>query len=394
MYIGVLIPLLQSRYRTAGIWLLACMLTTAIFYWYYPFGFGSLGQEKSLRNSLLTIISFFGASASYLRGRLPEVVVLGGAITLTLITLAIWLGVLYVKSVLLGFLQCGRLQRMNVKVPFLLSTFTKSRENVSLLTLLAWLLVTGLGVATARAGQNLETPGRYMIYSVMAVVALYVTFLILLPKRGQWILAGGMTVFGSLFLLGTYLFAAPDIINFRNSLLADAFSLQQHQRVSGKLETMTNLVVKKYFDEAVEKGIYVFPETPVSPNQITDFDSSQVKAEPMTFEIDTLPAYGGILINKIKNESASIQQGDSKNGLFLILKNDSATYLTAVRQTPNRDRKAFLKSGYYFREGFEALVYQDNVPAGTYHLGLLYCEGEKRRLVYTPQQLNIQDFQK
>lgn len=394
MYIGVLIPLLQGRYRTAGSWLLACILTTTIFYWYYPFGFGSLGQEKSLKNSLLTLISFFGASASYLRGRLPEVAVLGGAITLTLLTLAIWLGVLYVKSVLLGFSQRGRSQKTDVKAPFLLSVFTKSRENVSLLALLAWLLVTGLGVATARAGQNLETPGRYMIYSVMAVVALYVTFLILLPKRGQWILAGGMTVFGSLFLLGTYLFAAPDVINFRNSLLADAFSLQQHRRVSGKLETMTNLVVKKYFDEAVAKGIYAFPEMPVSPNQIDNFDSAQVNAEPMTFELDTLPAYGGILIHKIKNGSASIQQDDSHNGLFLVLKNDSATYLTAVRQTPNRDRKAFLKSGHYFREGFEALVYQDNVPAGTYHLGLLYCEGEKRRLLYTPQQLNIQDFQK
>lgn len=394
MYIGVLIPLLQSRYRTAGIWLLACIATTTIFYWYYPFGFGSLGQEKSLRNSLLTIISFFGASASYLRGRLPEVAILGGMIILTLLTLAVWLVLSYIKTILRNFSFPVRFQRTGSKPPILLSIFTKNRENVSLLALLAWLLVTGLGVATARAGQALETPARYMIYSVMAVVALYTAFLLLLPKRGQWILAGAMTVFGGLFMLGTYLFAAPDVINFRNSLIADAFSLQQHRRVSGKLETMTNSVVKKYFDEAVEKGIYVFPQMLIHPDQISNFDSSQVSAEPMTFELDTLPAYGGILINKIKNERVSIQQDNFNNGLFLILKNDSATYLTAVRQTPNRDRKAFLKSGHYFREGFEAWVYQDNVPAGVYQLGLLYCEGEKRRLIYTPQQLNIQDFQK
>lgn len=394
MYIGVLIPLLQTRYRMTVIWLIACIATTTIFYWYYPFGFGSLGQEKSLKNSLLTIVSFFGASASYLRGRLPEVAILGGTITLSLLGLAIWLGISYLKTVLRYFSFPVRFQRAGNMSPVLLSIFTKNRENISLLALLAWLLVTGLGVATARAGQALETPGRYMIYSVMALVALYVTFLLILPRRGQWILAGGMTVFGSLFLLGTYLFAAPDVINFRNSLLADAFSLQQHRRVSGKLETMANLVVKKYFDEAVAKGIYVFPELPVTPNQISDFDSSQVSAEPMTFELDTLPAYGGVLIHKIKNESASIQQNDFHNGLFLVLTNDSATYLTAVRQTPNRDRKAFLKSGHYFREGFEAWVYQDNVPAGKYHLGLLYCEGKKHRLIYTPQQLTIQDFQK
>ena len=390
MYIGVLIPLLQHRYQTAGLWLLACIATTVLFYWYYPFGFGSLNQEKSLRNSLLTLLSFFGACASYLRARLPEVAVLGGIITVSLLVLASWMGIAYFKSVLRRFSRFGQ----TVKTDSLSRIFTEKSENISLLALLAWLLITGLGVATARAGQGLETPGRYMVYSVMAVVSLYVTGLLLLPKRGQRMLAGGMTVFGSLFILGTYLFAAPEVVNFRNSLLADAFSLQQHRRISGKLETMTNAVTKKYFDESVSKGIYVFPKTAVSPNFITDFDSSRVVNEPLTFSVDTLPAYGGILIHKIKNERVALRQDNPENGLYLVLKNDTTAYLTVAKQTPVRDRKAFLRTGNYFKEGFEAWVFQENVPAGTYHLGLLFCEGEKQRLIYTSQQLTIPDFRK
>ncbi|MFN8344338.1 MAG: hypothetical protein U0X91_05020 [Spirosomataceae bacterium] len=390
MYIGVLIPLLYHRYRTAGLWLLACVGTTVVFYWYYPFGFGSLNQDKSVKNSLLTLISFFGAGASYLRARLPEVAVLGGAITVSLLGLASWLGIAYLRTALRRFSRSGQ----KLKTDSLLNTFTQNPENSSLLALLAWLLITGLGVATARAGQGLETPARYMIYSVMAVVSLYVTGLLLLPKLGRWVLAGGMTVFGGLFLLGTYLFAAPEVINFRNSLLADAFSLQHHRRVSGKLETMTNAVTKKYFDESVAKGIYVFPKTAVSLNAITDFDSLRTVNEPMTFRVDTLPAYGGVLIHKIRNDRVELRQDNPDNGLFLVLKNDTATYLTAAKQTPARDRKTFLKTGQYFKEGFEASVFQDNVPAGTYQIGLLFCEDEKQRLIYTSQRLTIPDFRK
>ncbi|MFN3379537.1 MAG: hypothetical protein ACK41O_08785, partial [Runella zeae] len=155
MYVGVVIPLLQSRYPKAIVWIVACVVTTVVFYWYYPFGFGSLGQEKSFRNSFLTLLSFFGASASYLRGRLTEVAILGTAVSLALISLALRLAIFYLRTVFLK----------NVSPAPLLSLFLKNSANLSLIGLLAWLLLTGLGVATARAGQALETPARYMIYS-------------------------------------------------------------------------------------------------------------------------------------------------------------------------------------------------------------------------------------
>ncbi|MEZ4905114.1 MAG: hypothetical protein R2822_26885 [Spirosomataceae bacterium] len=383
MYVATLIPLLQTRYRTVAIWLVACMATTTIFYWYYPFGFGSLGQEKNLYHSFLTVLSFFGASASYFRERLPEVAVLGGLITIALLGLGMWVGVGYVKMLL----KSG-------KTPFAVAIFIKKPENLSLLALLAWLLVTGLGVATARAGNSLETPARYMIYSVMAVVSLYIAFLILLPKMGKQLLALGMTAVGAFFMVGTYLFAAPNVINFRNSLVADAYSLQQHRRVSGKLETMTNLVTKKYFDEAVVRKMYSFPDIATMTSQVLRADTTPSAAISLIFDTDTLPAYGKILIYKIKNETINLAQDMPQNGLFLLLSDSTHTYLTAARQTPNRDRKSFLKTGKYFKEGFEALVFQDNVPEGKYRVGLLWCEGQTCRTTYLNQYMTIQDFQK
>lgn len=383
MYVGVIIPTVQMRYRRALVWLAACILTTIIFYWYYPFGFGSLGQEKSLKNSALTIVSFFGSCASYFRGRLPEVAFLGTAITLTLLCFALWLAVEYVKKVMNS--------RFN---PTILSVFTKTPLNLSLLSLLAWLLVTGLGVATARAVDTLETPPRYMIYSVMAVVSLYVTLLLIVPPIWQKIVMGGMLLVGVFFAMSTYMFAAPDVINFRNSLISDAFSLAQHRRVTGKLETMTNSVVKKYLDEAVEKEMYVIPSTVLDEINLNVFDSSALMKVSLRVDLDTLPAYGGILINKISNEVMKVSQKNPDNALFMLLKKESATYAIAVKQRPNRERKSFIRTGNYFKEGFEALIFQDNVPEGNYQVGFLFSEGPKRRVVYTSQRLTIQDFQK
>lgn len=383
MYVGVIIPMVQMRYRRALVWLAACILTTVIFYWYYPFGFGSLGQEKSLKNSALTIVSFFGSCASYFRGRLPEVAFLGIAITLTLLCFALWLAVEYGKKVMNN--------RFN---PTILSVFTKAPINLSLLSLLAWLLVTGLGVATARAVDTLETPPRYMIYSVMAVVSLYVTLLLIVSPLWQKIVMGGMTLVGAFFAMSTYMFAAPDVINFRNSLRSDAFSLAQHRRVTGKLETMTNSVVKKYFDEAVEKEMYVIPSTVLDEVNLNTFDSSALMKVSLRVDLDTLPAYGGIVIHKISNEELKVSQNDPNNALFMLLKKESATYAIAVKQRPNRERKSFIRTGNYFKEGFETLIFQDNVPEGNYQVGFLFSEGQKRRVVYTSQRLTIQDFQK
>ncbi|MDF7818453.1 hypothetical protein P1X15_12635 [Runella sp. MFBS21] len=384
MYVGVVIPLLQSRYPKAIIWIVACAITTVVFYWYYPFGFGSLGQEKSFRNSFLTLLSFFGASASYLRGRLTEVAILGTAVSLALISLALRLAISYLRMVFLK----------NASPAPLLSLFLKNSANLSLIGLLAWLLLTGLGVATARAGQALETPARYMIYSVMAVVSLYVTFLLIFPRRFQSTLAVVMTAFGIVFALGTYLFAAPDVINFRNTLVADTYNLPHHRRVSGKLETMTNLVVKQYFDEAIKRGIYHLPTPIVSSKDLMTYDSTQLVKIPFSFDLDTLPAYGGVIINKIQNETVVLDESSPENAVFLVLRNDSTAYLASVRQHPNHGRKSFIQTGHHFGKGFAAQIYQDNIPEGDYQLGLMYYEGPKTRVVYTTQRFKIQDFRK
>ena len=378
MYIGAVIPLLQGRYKRLGGWLLACVLTTIVFYWYYPFGFGSLAEARTLRGSFLTIVSFFGAAGHYLRGGLLEVAITGASVVLSLFG-----GLGFLTVLFLG--QFFKRQKNGT----ILVIFTRSPANLSLLALLAWLAITGLGVAVARASNSLESPARYMIYSVVTLAALYVAALLILPARLQKWLAFGMTGFGTVFVVGTYLFAAPNVINFRNSLAADAYSLRQHRRVSGKVETMTNINTLKTFEDAVATGLYVIPPTQLDGIETLPAVSSSVLR--FSIQRDTMPVYGGILRYKIKNEDFLFDQSQPRNGLYVLLKNQltNKIYCNAPQQNPNRGRGNFLRTGHYFAKGFEATFYEDNLPPGTYQIGLFFCENGKRRVVYSRQKIEI-----
>ncbi len=383
MYVGALIPFLQGRYFKTLLWVLACLATTFVFYWYYPFGFGSLGQERNLQHSATTLVAFLGACAHYLRGQKTEVVLLGGGVALALIGVILVLGVSYIKAIL-----------SNKKPTHWLQKLLNTPENLSLLALAAWLTITGTGVAVARASASLDTPTRYMIYSIMAFLTLYILILTALPAFWQRFTAGISTIFGVVIWVGTYLFAGPEVINFRNSLVADAYSLRHHGRVSGKLETMTNTHAQRYFSEALKRGIYRLPPDVAPPIFLTTADTTKRLSLPLQVDLDTLTAYGGILIHKIRNATLPLDESSAANAHFLVLKKDSTAYLTAVRQTPNHNRKTFLGSFKYFRDGFEAYIYQENIPTGRYQIGILTLQNGQKQVTFTPETIQIRDFRR
>lgn len=383
MYVGVLIPLLQHRYLKASIWTLVCLLTTVVFYWHYPFGFGSLEDDKNLRHSLVTLMAFLGACAHYLRGRSLEIALLGGGIALTFLGLMLAVGKVYCKALLTKTPPAKWFQRLSA-----------SPENLSLLTLISWLSVTALGVIITRTSTHLETPVRYMIYSIIAFLAAYLLALIVLRPFWQKIIGILTCVFGIVFYVGTYLFAGPIVNNFSDSLRADTFSLRHHRRVSGKIETMTDPRTQRNLEEAIRRGIYELPAEVVSLQELAQIDTTRLQPLPMEMSLDTLPAYGGILIHKVHNQTLSLNNTKPKNANFLILRSDSTVYLIAANQRASRKRMSFLKSKTYFKRGFETLIFQQNVAPGQYRLGILRLENDQKQGFYTPTTIQIRDFSK
>jgi len=386
MYVGFLIPLLQMRYKRALIWLVACVFVSGAFYWHYPFpvGFGSANQVHTLSRYPLTIVSFFGSAAYYFRGQSTDAFLLGVPLALVIFG---GLGVLGV-TFLFQFWK-------PLKTSSLLRVFANSPSNLSLLALIALLAVTSLGVAATRASDGAAP--RYMIYSTVTIVAVYVAVLLVLPHRLR--LAFGLitTGLGSVFVVGAYLFAAPNVINFRKSLLADTHSLRHHHRLSGKLELMANPYTLADFNEALASGLYAFPKNQL--DEVPPFSKDTVTDAKLRFEVKrtAMPTvYGNIITYKIRNKDLLFDQSNPENGIYLLLKETKTgkVYVNAPLQNANRNRNVFLKTRQYFVAGFEGSIYQGNIPDGWYQIGIFVFNNSKRKIVYSPQTLEIKASQR
>lgn len=380
-FAGSLLLLLQGKMRRAVVWFASAALTAVVFYWYYPYGMGT-SEGHHLRAFLTTLISFAGAVGIYLRSQRFEVILAGIPLALGLVLLLLWIAVDYFNRYFHYF------KRLRV-----LPIFARSPENLSLLGVMLWMMITGLGTSLTRASVHFDAPLRYMIYSIMIVVVLYTAILILSGRVVSSIVFGLTVISGLVFQFGSYLYAAPDVINFRNTLWADAYNLKKNAHVSGKVETM-NPLVANVFKESVARGLYVYPETPLAGidlNMALQADTTAV--EPLSFSItrDTLKAYSGILITKIENDTITLDQSDFRNAVFIVLKSVDGRgfHIFAVAQRPNFNRKGFLTSGRHFEAGFVASVFGGNAPVGRYQIGLLKVENGIHRLAYTNQAVDL-----
>lgn len=386
MYVGLLIPLLQMRYWRALGWLVACVAISGAFYWYYPFpvGFGSANQTHTLQGYASAIVSFFGSVGYYFRGHATDSVFLGTSLAVALFGGLTILGVTF----LFQFWKTP-------KTISLLRIFANSPLNLSLLALLGLLAITGLGVAATRASEG-GAP-RYMIYATVTIVATYVAVLLVLPRRFRLTFGLITTGLGVVFVVGAYLFAVPNVINFRKSLLSDVYSLRHHRRLSSKLELMENPYTLADFNEALARGLYVFPKNQL--DAVLPFSKDVVVDTTLHFEVKytaTPTVYGNITTYKIRNKDLLFDQSDPENGIYLLLKETktSKVYVNAPLQNANRNRNAFLKTGQYFVAGFEGNIYQGNIPDGLYQIGVLIFDKPKRKMVYSNQTLEIKAAQR
>lgn len=382
--VGLLIPLLQENYRKAIIWFISVVLTAVIFYWYYPYGVGN-DHGHHLSVFLKTLVSFTGASASYLRHNTSEVVLIGSTCTLALFGLHVWLGLDFLR-------QLG----VKIRIPSLVSQLKTKPENFSLLAFIAWLFATGLGTAWTRGDDSFSAPMRYMIYSVLVVVSLYTLLAVILRNsRFRSYLLIPASAFGMLFLMGTYLFAAPEMINFRNSLWADVYNLKNHQHVSSKIETMDSRAQAERWQHFLSAGLYRFPEIPfpTNPAQLAGLDTKSPASSNEVYEIsrDTVKAYGGILLTSVISKNEPLDENRYDNANYIVLKDTTTNelHIFAVDQSPNWNRKSFLAKGMHFTPGFRARIYGGNVKPGWYQIGLLKGNPDSPTLHFTTQQVEI-----
>jgi hypothetical protein len=379
--LGIAIILPQKNYKKLALWLIGCSLTGLLYYTYSPSGFGTEAGHELVPFSI-TLVSFMSTVAYFLRLNMNDLIVTGTTIS-AVFAFALLIYLPQILPVKIAFYSNTRLSRIS-QVP----------ANTTLFTLTAWSLITGLCVAWTRGMTEFSTVQRYMIYSIIHLIILYTLALLITPRKYRGIIGGIGIIAGLTFQFCAYLYIVPTIINFRNSLWADAYNLKNHRHLSGKIETMNNPISRSIFEESIDKGIYVFPKTPLpsSNSELQALQSAVVDTVTVfSFKKDTLSAYSGILITYIVCNSLILDESDPTNSIYIALKDRSTDqiHLTAANPTQNMNRKSFLMNRNHFNPGVVAPVYEDNVAPGSYLIGILSIKHKEMTLTFTNKEVEI-----
>ena len=226
--------------------------------------------------------------------------------------------------------------------------FTKKidKQNHFYFGILLFLLASALIVVVGRMGFGVQTmlTSRYKIYSILLVIVLY-CLLIQWTNYKKWIsqIAFGLALIFNIWMNFQYF---EEVIYQRNRLISFDFNA-----------SYTNFSGNRQFDAKV-------PYT--APKQFYDGKFVQI-----VNQLKDTTQINKTLEIKESNENITIKSDSTSGSSFISLISDKQLFLFPTRQNCAATRSFFLKDGIYFANGFTANIDKNDLPSGTYLLGLV-----------------------
>lgn len=267
----------------------------------------------------------------------------------------------------------------------------ESRSGVFYLAALLYVLLTALVFAVGRAANGLEAPlaSRYRLNVAVLLVLTYLTGLLMLPshQRQRW--QRGFLLGSVLIWTGFYLRYWPDVENLRREKLLDAFAWRHTRTLPSSPIYLTPAIhrsLDSLFVSAQQRGFYRFPTafyTPVEPALLAPLPTTPSPA-PLA---DTLMQTGDFLVAENRRFLAGPGRDD---GAYLLLKSDQETHLFPTYPIRNGLRRV-LTTGRLHAPGFTSFrVLKPSLGPGTYRVGWLVVEGDRKRFGYIPQTIQVE----
>lgn len=260
------------------------------------------------------------------------------------------------------------------------------RLDLFLISLFLYLFMTALVLAFFRVSDTGDTDtifrSRYKINSVLFLVAAYLSTLSLWPKTGN---RAGLIRYAALaWALGTfalnlysYYWTAVPIQYDRDRYNHAAFNYQ-HNGIWGmfpeimKFERETSHIT----DVALKNHTYQIPRFYYTPlENLILYGKGRQQPIPVTIKQS---ADEFILTNQTVAPIRS-----TTDGQCIVLRNQQHTYLFALQPHPS-GRRAFVKTGNVFGDGFTCHVPKPIVEAGKYQVGLLRYVDQQATLSWLP----------
>ncbi|WP_234736573.1 hypothetical protein [Tellurirhabdus bombi] len=381
--IGILILLYQQRYRALIIWVVSILPFLGLYYYrleipaYRPKLTDNLIQLPGV--VIQEFFAFLGMPADpgfkfSLKLRLLVTTVVG---------VPLFLGAAYW---LLGLLSQYKIIRWPMALLIPAERVRRFPQPVLFLTGGALiLLLTMLAYATARAGDGIEDIyiSRYKLISSLTLLVLYGLVLAGVPQRLRRYVAGVFVGIGLLFFTSGYFQYFEHMVNFRRTLLVDAYSWQYTRTLpSSPIYLSFREAVDKFVLMALEAKTYRFPEG-IYTGLAALAKQDTAARQSLIAQISPDSNYLTILDERFERGSGL------DDGAYTVLHSDSLTYLFPTLQNRNGIR-LFLTQGRYFAPGYESTpILLKSLRPGTYRVGTLVVREPQREVIYSNWKLRV-----
>jgi hypothetical protein len=358
--IGIILAMVDRRWRTAAIWAGVWIVVGLIYFWGYEKG-QSADFGRSLSDPLRLIMSFFGffGAVTTIRMRNVGYAVLLGAILVTILAI-------YLLPKLRPVLKSGDH----------LTVFDKM-----LLGNVLFLGITGALVCVSRSWGGIESvlAPRYLHYSPYVICWVYIVLLSFLNLPVKKMAAGLFILFGVTFNALSYFHYNQDIQFQKNWLIVDESNWIHHGKMLNYAATF-NVNIRETYHRVIREGICSsenhFPA-------ISQTDALPEVALNLSFfhHITNDMDASGVYPRRFQHIVNNTVEG--KTYLFLQPATGQGYWLPT--RIPHSGIMEFFRSGRLSKAGFEAEFRTENLPAATYRIGML----NDNKFSWTSQTLDL-----
>ena len=260
---------------------------------------------------------------------------------------------------------------------------------IELLTLFAFIFITSTVIALFRSWMGTTIASRFQIYAALSIVIFYILLLDYFPffrKKAALFVITGLSIFYCSYSYYMY----TDVVAGKKTIyLADVYNWQHNRNMFSVEKTIVENG-NFYLLPAYEKGFFQLPEPVAGKNQL---DSMFVANEKPGADYSIFLEDWNVerLVRDGKEQltyhflGSNLLPGRMRftGNRFLVLKDNGSGRIYMMNANPKKEgRRQILTSGNYYKDGFNALIRQDDLNDGIYRLAILDVENGGKTAFY------------
>ena len=343
---------LQKKWQILGWWIFTFVVLLFIYFADYRNGQNSnVGQ--SLANPIQLMSGFFAfwGSGMAVFFSSPLASVGFGILLFCLISCFV---VSTCKPIIKSFFNKNRPSNYRLEIP---------TSALQIIGIYLFISITAALVSLSRSWgglQNILMP-RYEHYSPLVVCLGYLIALNL-GSVYKKIIAIAFSAFAILFWGMSYFMNISELDLRKKTLEAESYNWQHH-RLFLSYPSSFNHNIDSVYLKAEQRQICKMPTSEIELLNPKKDTTTQLKIEVLnSIEKDAA--------GQVNRKFVVIENQTLVSSKYLVLSKDNLQYLVAVQNNRN-SKKGFLTSLQYFRLGFKIFILTENLPKGTYRIGII-----------------------